>query len=283
MPNLKKKSKTSKGTNTHLRQSLKQLEDIKFALDTSTIVAITDIKGRITYANDKFCEISQLSRGELLGRDHRIVNSDYHSKEFMRGLWQTISSGRVWKGEIRNKAKDGTIYWVDTTIVPFFDDQGKPYQYIAIHYDVTKRKEMEEAIKSLPQRIIQAQEKEHERISREIHDDLGQSLATFKMIIQASHQELIQNKTDYQTSFKKIIQHLNTIIDKTRKLASGLRPSSLEVLGLSTALKTMINDFRYKKDLQIEFSCGKLDNLIFEGEVMIFPRKSGHFEELVVG
>lgn len=131
----------------HKGLSAKDFDHLKSAIDEAAIVAITDKSGVITYANKKFCDISQYSVDELIGKTHQIINSNSHPKEFFIEMWKTISSGKIWEGEIRNRAKDGSHYWVHTTIVPFMDKDGKPEKYVAVRYEITERKIFEEQLK----------------------------------------------------------------------------------------------------------------------------------------
>ncbi len=190
--------------NEKLHYSLKEVSDYKYALDKACIVAITNQKGIITYVNENFCSISKYSEAELIGQDHRIINSGYHSKEFIRRLWVTIGNGITWKGEIKNRAKDGTYYWVDTTIVPFLNEHGKPYQYVAIRADITERKNAVEELKKLNEQLeehvnnrtqlLELANKELESFSYSVSHDLRaplRAIGGYSRILQEDYEQVL--------------------------------------------------------------------------------------------
>jgi PAS domain S-box-containing protein len=131
----------------NIHHTLTSLQEQKSIFDQHSIVSMTDRAGLITYANDDFSDISGYSNAELIGKNHRILNSSHHTAEFFNEIWKTISGGNIWQGEICNKAKNGNLYWVLSTLAPLFDNSGKIYQYISIRMDITKTKQTEELLR----------------------------------------------------------------------------------------------------------------------------------------
>ncbi len=246
-----------------LERSLKELADIKFALDQSTIVAITDQRGIINYVNDEFCRISKYSRTELLGQDHRIINSGYHSKEFIRELWTTIAAGQVWKGEIRNRAKDGSIYWVDTTIVPFLNSEGKPYQYVAIRHDITQRKLAEE---QLLQQAAELQRAAQLSFVGELAAGLAHEIKNPLAGIQGGVDILIRRRDkndperealeDMRHEVERIDSTVRALLDRARPRLVSVRAASLtDIVGraVNLARGQLMNAAAHGKRVNLEF------------------------------
>lgn len=246
-----------------LERSLKELADIKFALDQSTIVAITDQTGIINYVNDEFCRISKYSREELLGQDHRIINSAYHSKDFIRNLWTTIASGQVWKGELRNLAKDGSIYWVDTTIVPFLNSEGKPYQYVAIRHDITQRKLAEEQVLAQAAELQRAAQLSFVgELAAGLAHEIKNPLAGIQGVVDILIRRRDKNDPEREAlegvrhEVERIDSTVRALLDRARPRLISVRASSLSdivVRAINLARAQLANTATDDRSVSIEF------------------------------
>ena len=235
----------------------KEVENIKMALDESAIVAITNQKGIITYVNDKFCEISKFSRTELIGKDHKIINSGYHSKGFIKDLWQTIATGKIWKGEIKNLAKDGSHYWVDTTIVPFFNDKGKPIQYIAIRADITEKKKVEEDLidaKKIAENSVRVKEEFLTNMSHEIRTPMNGIIGFTDLLLETN---LNSEQNEYLDRIKKSSNTLlvltNDILDLSKLESGKLLFESIEfdLIDLIDQVMKMVEHSAKRKGIEL--------------------------------
>ena len=230
-----------------LHSSQKQLENVRNALDQASIVAVTDRSGTIIYVNDKFCQISGYSRDELLGENHNIINSQKHPYSFFKDMWRAIGNGRVWRGEICNRAKNGELYWVDTTIVPFLDDNGKPEQYVSIRTDVTERKRAESELAQTREQLT-VQTLFAERLSAlaalagGIAHELHQPLSGIRVYAEALREMAQEGRVDPQQierTMEKITTQVDraaTVIQHMREFASEDAGDTPEVLDLSAVV-----------------------------------------------
>ncbi len=250
-----------------LKKTLEELFYYKYSLDQSAIVAITNKSGIIKYVNENFCVISKYSSEELIGKDHKILNSGYHSKTYFKKLWATILDGNVWKGEIRNKAKDGSIYWVDTTIVPFLDKNDKPYQFVAIRFDITERKSGEEQIKLSNMKAIeytQVLESKNAQLvdfCNIVSHNLRAPLTSINMLV--DYLEQTQNENERKEVLMKIKPVVTHLLDVFNDLVEAIQirydtDLPLEIIDLNDCLKKVLVDFDAQiqacnADVQIDF------------------------------
>ncbi|MBK8396057.1 MAG: PAS domain S-box protein [Leptospiraceae bacterium] len=225
------------------------LLSFKFALDEHALVSITDTKGRITYLNEKFCTVSKYSSNELLGKDHRIINSGFHSKEFFKELWDTIKNKSVWKGDVKNKAKDGTFYWVSSTIVALLDIKGNPNQYIAIRTDITERKMAEIEILQAKDQAEKANQAKSEFLANMTHElrtplngVIGFSDLLMKMDLNESQK--LYMSTIYKSA-NSLLELINDILDFS-KIESGKLDLNLDQIDLLNLLDQVVDLTSYK-------------------------------------
>lgn len=235
-----------KGLVEQQAKTVKELADFKAALDEHAIVATTDVRGTITYVNDKFCAISQYSREELIGQNHRIVNSSRHPLEFFRELWRTIGQGHIWKGEINNRAKDGSFYWVQTTIVPLLDAHGKPAQYIAIRADITERKQAEQNLivaRNEAEQANKAKDSFLATMSHEIRTPLTGMLGMLEVLslskLDATQRDTLKIAWDSSRSLLRIV---NDILDWS-KIEAGQMQLEPQATSISQLLQEVANTY----------------------------------------
>lgn len=205
-----------------LKKTLGQNLYYRKALDQAAIVAVTDKAGTITEINDNFCAISGYERSELIGQNHRILNSGQHDKKFFVNLWKTISSGQPWRGEICNKAKNGqTLYWVDSVIIPCFDENNQIEKYFSIRFDITQKKISEEKL------MHSAKMSSLGEMAAGVAHEINTPLAINRLLV-----ENVLNKLEMSTISKEVLTEILIKMDKSisriAKIVHGLRCFSRE-------------------------------------------------------
>ncbi|MBI5372953.1 MAG: PAS domain S-box protein [Sphingobacteriales bacterium] len=241
-----------------LQQSIKEISAYKYALDQATIVSFSDFNGNITYINDNFQKLYGYSKEEIIGVNHRALNSGQHSKQFWENFWKTIKSGKVLKADVCNKAKDGSIHWAGTTVVPFLNEKGKPYQFLAIRNDITEKRKLEEELRErqrleqirITETALDAQEKERNFLGQELHDNVNQILVSTKMILSVVAEDPEKHKDFLGSSINNIQQ----AIEENRKLSHSLATPDLKLMSLPRQIASLAHEMFHQQHINVSFS-----------------------------
>lgn len=238
------------------------LENLKDALDSAAIIAKTDVNGKITYVNDKFCEISQYSLEELIGKTHRIINSSYHPREFWSKMWEEIQQGKIWKADVRNRAKGGSYYWMQTTIVPILNVLGEIEEFIAIRTDITAQKQLEQellAAKNKADENAKIKENFLAQMSHEIRTPMNGVLGFTELLLEKELSSEQRNFTEgIYDSAKNLLRIVNDILDVS-KIESGsysIHPAEFNLRKKIEQVFAVFQPQLLKKDISLSY---KLD------------------------
>ncbi|MBI5331645.1 MAG: PAS domain-containing protein [Betaproteobacteria bacterium] len=233
------------GTHTDITQRVElehYLSQFKRAIDEHAIVTITDVRGDITYANDRFCAISGYRREEVLGRNHRFLKSGLHPPEFYAGMWAALRAGQVWHGELCNRAKDGSLYWVLSTIAPVLDDDGQPYQYIGIRADITQSKQQQQALVEAKNTAEAANKSKSEFLANMSHEIRTPMNGVLGMLALALDTHLNDEQREYLDLARSSADHLLTILNDIldfSKIEAGKLDIHPEELDLTAELREL--------------------------------------------
>lgn len=241
-----------------LQDSINEISAYKYAIDQATIVSFSDPAGNITHVNDNFERLYGYTREEIIGVNHNILNSGMHDSEFWKKFWTSIKSGKVLKAEVCNKAKDGSLHWADTTIVPFLDAKGKPTQFLAIRNDITEKRKLELELKErerveqirITETALDAQEKERNFLGQELHDNVNQILVGTKLILAV----VAEDPVKYQEVLENSIQNIQRAIEENRKLSHSLATPDMKLMSLPRQLASLAHGMFYQQPVKVAFS-----------------------------
>lgn len=239
---------------TEQERLLEEIRNRQNVINQAAIVSETDRAGTITYANEKFCDISQYSQEELLGKNHNLINSGYHSKDFFADLWRTISSGKVWKGEIKNKAKDGSYYWVDSTIAPMFNEKGEIVKYLSIRFDITEQKAITERLSEVARERQEEADSLTQQVVKLLADIKGAAKGDLSVKAQVSN-DILGALAD---SFNYLISSLRKIVTNIKDAATQVNKATTE----TAASTSQLTEQAREQALQIEKNLRQLERML---------------------